>query len=79
MPALFLECLVLVPGVLVYSPTYIDADNFHQRIVLEHLWGPSVTLLVPLGIALLVSVSVKLVLRQRRRASEASRVKEARS
>lgn len=71
--SLFFGCLVLFPGILVYSPAWMDADFFHQRIVLEHLLTPASMLLVPLGGAILISqaVTVTLALWRKRRRPQA--------
>lgn len=65
--ALFFGCLVLLPAIFVYSPAWMDADYFHQRIVLEHLLTPASMLLVPLGGAVLISLAATLALWRHRR------------
>ncbi|WNG55095.1 hypothetical protein F0U59_10130 [Archangium gephyra] len=40
-----LPVLFLVP---VYSPAFIDADNFHQRVAVEALWDGCLLALLPL-------------------------------
>ena len=74
LPVLFLECPVLLFGVQAYSPAFLHADNFHQRIVIEHFFWFAVLGIVPLGATLPISLPVMVasLLARRRRAREAS-------